>query len=63
MMQLGQYKITSNQVIYPSMDHCEIARNVMVEKLLETRPNDSANVFSKCVELTIEHKGKPSVKL
>lgn len=63
LMQYGAFKITSDQIVYPTLEQCEISRTVLVDILLQSKPSDQAAVFSKCTELTIEHVGKPSQKL
>jgi len=60
MMNMGQHKIVSNQILYPSMEMCEIDRILLVGSLEETKPNKTAQTFSKCVSLELD---KPKVSL
>ena len=54
MMQFGQHKIASNQVLYPSMSSCEIDRKIMVIQLESTKPEPNAIAIAKCVKLDLE---------
>ena len=59
MIQTGQHKIASDQILYPSMEMCEAARSVLVMNLEKTKPSDDAVVFSKCTMLSFEeHRSK-----
>ena len=59
MIQTGQHKIASDQILYPSMEMCEAARSVLVMNLENTKPSDDAVVFSKCTMLSFdENKSK-----
>ena len=60
MINIGQQKIVSNQILYPSMEMCEIDRILLVGSLEETKPNKTAQIFSKCVGLELD---KPKVSL
>ena len=60
MMNMGQHKIVSNQILYPSMEMCEIDRILLINSLEETKPNKTAQTFSKCVSLELD---KPKVSL
>ena len=54
MLQTGQYKIVSDQMLYATMDICEVARPTLMEKLEETKPSEDATVVSKCTMLSFE---------
>jgi len=59
MIQMGQHKIASNQVLYPNMEICEVARTDMVSKLMASRPSEDAHLFSKCTEISFDkHKAE-----
>ena len=54
MLNMGQHKVVSNQILYPSMEMCEIDRVLLINSLEETKPNKTAQTFSKCVNLEID---------
>ena len=54
MLNMGQYKVVSDQVLYPSMEMCEVSRVLLVENLEKTKPNETAQTFSKCVNLELD---------
>ena len=54
MLNMGQYKVVSDQVLYPSMEMCEVSRVLLVENLEKTKPNETAQTFSKCVNLEFD---------
>ncbi len=56
MIQAGSHKVVSNQIVYPSMDICETDRQILVEQLMRTKPSPDATVYSKCTEMSFEHK-------
>lgn len=57
MIEMGQHKVASNQVLYPNMEMCEVARTNMVSRLMASRPSEDAHLFSKCTEISFdEHK-------
>ena len=60
MLNMGQHKVVSNQILYPSMEMCEIDRILLINSLEETKPNKTAQTFSKCVGLELD---KPKVSL
>ena len=60
MLNMGQHKVVSNQILYPSMEMCEVSRILLVENLEKTKPNKTAQTFSKCVGLELD---KPKVSL
>ena len=60
MLNMGQHKVVSNQILYPSMEMCEVDRILLVSSLEETKPNKTAQTFSKCVGLELD---KPKVSL
>ena len=60
MLNMGQHKVVSNQILYPSMEMCEVDRILLVGSLEETKPNKTAQTFSKCVGLELD---KPKVSL
>ena len=54
MLNMGQYKVVSDLLLYPSMEMCEVSRVLLVENLEKTKPNETAQTFSKCVNLEID---------
>ena len=59
MVQMGQHRIVSDQVLYPSMDACEISRILLVGRLDQSKPTNDSAIFSKCTMLSFsEHKSK-----
>ena len=60
MLNMGQHKVVSNQILYPSMEMCEIDRILLINSLEETKPTETAQTFSKCVGLELD---KPKVSL
>ncbi len=59
LVQMGNHKIISDQVLYPSMDACEISRILLVNRLDRAKPTDDSAIFSKCTMLSFsEHKSK-----
>jgi hypothetical protein len=54
MLQAGQYKIASDQILYPSMEMCEAARIILMENLENTKPTEDSTVLSKCTMLSFE---------
>ena len=60
MLNMGQHKVVSNQILYPSMEMCEVDRILLINSLEETKPNETAQTFSKCVGLELD---KPKVSL
>ena len=60
MLNMGQHKVVSNQILYPSMEMCEIDRILLINSLEKTKPNKTAQTFSKCVGLELD---KPKVSL
>ena len=60
MLNMGQHKVVSNQILYPSMEMCEIDRILLINSLEETKPNKTAQTISKCVGLELD---KPKVSL
>ena len=57
MIEMGQHKVASNQVLYPNIEMCEVARTDMVSRLMASRPSEDAHLFSKCTEISFdEHK-------
>ena len=62
MIQMGQHKVASDQVLYPSMEMCEISRDILIQNLEDTKPTKDAVVFSKCTMLSFEeHKSKVTI--
>ena len=51
MLNMGQHKVVSNQILYPNMEMCEVSRVLLVENLEKTKPNETAQTFSKCGKL------------
>ena len=60
MLNMGQHKVVSNQILYPSMEMCEVDRILLINSLQKTKPNKTAQTFSKCVGLELD---KPKVSL
>ena len=59
MLQTGQYKIASDQMLYSTMEMCEAARITLMEKLESTKPSEDHTVLSKCTMLSFdENKSK-----
>ena len=54
MLNMGQHKVVSNQILYPSMEMCEVDRILLVDNLEKTRPNKTAQTFSMCVDMASE---------
>jgi hypothetical protein len=48
MIQMGQHKIASDQILYPNMEMCEVSRADLVDRLMATKPSGESFVFSKC---------------
>ena len=59
LIYMGQHKVVSHQVLYPSIEVCDTARNVLVQKLENSKPTKDSFIFSKCTMLSFEeHKSK-----
>ena len=59
MIHMGQHKIASDQILYPNMEMCEVARADLVDRLMATKPSGESFVFSKCTEISFdEHKAE-----
>ena len=59
LIQMGQYKVVPHQVLYSSMEMCNTARSVLVQKLENSKPTEDSFIFSKCTRLSFEeHKSK-----
>jgi len=54
LIQLGQHRIASDQVLYPSMEMCEVARDVLITQLEASKPIKESFSFSKCTKLSFE---------
>jgi len=54
MIHMGQHKVASDQILYPNMEMCEVARADLVDKLMATKPSGESFVFSKCTEISFE---------
>lgn len=63
LLQLDSYKAVADPTIYTSIYECETARAGVVKRLMETRPNKAASVFSKCTELSIEDRAAGGTNL
>ena len=62
LIQVGQHRIASDQVLYPSMEMCEVARNILVAQLENSKPSKESFSFSKCTKLSFEeHRSKVSL--
>lgn len=62
MIVTGGFKITSNQILYPTMEMCEADRRLLVDDLMRTKPEEDAAVFSKCTDLDFEKDKAKDVK-
>tara|TARA_A100001388_G_scaffold230025_1_gene181985 strand:+ start:28615 stop:28809 length:195 start_codon:yes stop_codon:yes gene_type:complete len=51
MMQFGEHRVASNQVVYPTEDACELDRATMMINLEMSKPEPNAVALSKCVKL------------
>ena len=59
MIQTGQHKIASDQMLYSTMEMCETARITLMEKLESIKPSEDHSVLSKCTMLSFEeHRSK-----
>ena len=59
LIQLGQHKVASDQVLYPTMDACEISRILLAQRLEDSKPTKDSFTFSKCTMISFEeHKSK-----
>jgi|TARA_R110000765_G_scaffold100528_1_gene188362 hypothetical protein len=59
LIQMGQHKVASDQVLYPTMDACEISRILLAQRLEDSRPTKDSFTFSKCTMISFEeHKSK-----
>ena len=54
LIQMGEHRITSDQVLYPSMEMCEIKRSVIIKKLEDSKPSKDSFSFSKCTKISFE---------
>ena len=54
LIQMGQHKVASDQVLYPSMEMCEVARGVLITQLEASKPTKESFSFSKCTKLSFE---------
>ena len=54
MLNMGQHKVVSDQILYPNMEMCEVSRILLVENLEKTKPNETAQTFSMCVDMALE---------
>ena len=62
LIQMGQHKVASDQVLYPTMDACEISRILLVQRLEDSKPTKDSVIFSKCTMLSFEeHRSKVSL--
>lgn len=59
LIQMGQHKVASDQVLYPTMDACEISRILLAQRLEDSKPTKDSFTFSKCTMISFEeHKSK-----
>tara|TARA_R100000951_G_C2579548_1_gene161488 strand:+ start:262 stop:471 length:210 start_codon:yes stop_codon:yes gene_type:complete len=59
LVQMGEHRIASDQVLYPSMEMCETERSVIIKKLEGSKPSKDSFLFSKCTKISFEeHKSK-----
>ena len=54
LVQMGNHKMISDQVLYPSMEMCETARSILVTQLEASKPTKESFSFSKCTKLSFE---------
>ena len=54
LIQMGQHRVVSDQVLYPSMEMCETARDILVTQLEASKPTKESFSFSKCTKLSFE---------
>jgi hypothetical protein len=54
LIQLGQHKVASDQVLYPTMDACEISRILLAQRLEDSKPTKDSFTFSKCTMISFE---------
>tara|TARA_R100000951_G_C2645100_1_gene182293 strand:+ start:2301 stop:2510 length:210 start_codon:yes stop_codon:yes gene_type:complete len=54
LIQMGQHKIASDQILYSSMERCEIARSILIKKLEDSKPSKESFSFSKCTKISFE---------
>ncbi len=54
LIQMGQHKVASDQVLYPTMDACEISRILLVQRLEDSKPTKDSFTFSKCTMISFE---------
>ena len=38
LIQMGQHRVASDQVLYPSLEMCETARDILVTQLEASKP-------------------------
>ena len=55
LMQFGQHKIASNQILYADLQACENDRTIMMVQLEDTKPEPDAVALSRCVILEPKH--------
>lgn len=59
LIQMGQHKVASDQILYPTMDACEISRILLAQRLEDSKPTKDSFTFSKCTMISFEeHKSK-----
>tara|TARA_R110000751_G_C13539928_1_gene454993 strand:- start:126 stop:335 length:210 start_codon:yes stop_codon:yes gene_type:complete len=59
LVEMSQHKIVTDQVLYPSIDACEISRILLVQRLEGSKPTEDSAIFSKCTNISFEeHKSK-----
>ena len=54
LIQMGEHRIASDQVLYPSMEMCETERSVIIKKLEDSKPSKDSFSFSKCTKISFE---------
>ena len=55
LMQFGQHKVASNQILYSTLEACEKDRTIMMVELEDTKPEPDAVALSRCVILEPKH--------
>ena len=58
MLNMGQHKVVSDQILYPNMEMCEVAEAVLLQKLESTKPTPDSFVITKCVEMSFAKESK-----
>ena len=54
LIQMGQHRVASDQVLYPSMEMGETARSILVTQLEASKRTKESFSFSECTKLSFE---------